>query len=152
MADEINSLLIPVDQQKIVVPQSGLAEVVAREAMQPVESGAPWLRGMMNWRGEQVSVISLELLCGRDAPPLSKDSRLVVLYAIERIPGLKYYALEVSGIPHPVRLGDANLILGGSMDSGCEAVASNVLAEGEEAVFLNSSYIEAQISGLLQRL
>jgi len=152
MAEEINSLLIPIGQQQVIVPQSGLAEVVARESMQPVDSGVLWLRGMMNWRGEQISVISLELLCGRDAPPLTDDSRLVVLYAIERIPGLKYYALEVTGIPHPVRIGETSLMMGGSQDAGCEAIASNVIADGDEAVFLNSTYIEAQISGVLQRL
>jgi chemosensory pili system protein ChpC len=74
------------------------------------------------------------------------------LYAVERLPGLNYYAVEVSGIPHPLRLHDGNLLKGGSQDSACMAVAMNVLAEGEEAVMLNAPYIEQQISEQLQRL
>ena len=149
---EINSLIIPLAGQKMVVPQSGLAEVISREEAKPLEGGAHWLRGTINWRGQQIPVISLEQLCGRDAAQVSKDSRFIVLYAVERLPGLNYFAVEVSGIPHPLRLHDGNLLKGGSQDSACMAVAMNVLAEGEEAVMLNAPYIEQQISEQLQRL
>ena len=149
---EINSLIIPLSGQKMVVPQTGLAEVISRSPATELEGGAAWLRGTINWRGQQIPVVSLEQMCGREAPEITKDSRYVVLYAIERIPGLSYYAVEVSGIPHPLRLHDGNLLKGGSGEAGCKAVAMNVLAEGEEAMLLDNRYIEQEISGQLQRL
>lgn len=150
---DINSLLIPLSGQQMIVPQTGLAEVISREPATELEGGAAgWLRGTINWRGQQIPVISVEQLCGRDAPDVTKDSRYVVLYAVERIPGLNYYAVEVTGIPHPMRLHDGNLLKGGSGVPGCKAIAMNVLADGDEAVLLDNRFIEQEISGQLQRL
>jgi chemosensory pili system protein ChpC len=148
----INSLIVPLHEQQFIVPQTGLAEVISRETPEAVGGDVPWLKGMITWRGQQIPVISLEELCGRESGAMTKDSRYVVLYGIEGIPGLSYYAVEVSGIPHPVKLADANMLMGGTQDSDCGIVAFNVLAEGEEAVLLNSAKLEKHISEQLQRL
>jgi chemosensory pili system protein ChpC len=148
----INSLIVPLNEQQFIVPQTGLAEVISRETPEAVGGDAQWLKGLITWRGQQIPVISLEELCGREASDKSKDSRFVVLYGVEGIPGLNYYAVEVSGIPHPIKLADANMLMGGAKDKDCSFVAFNVLAEGEEAILLNTSLIERKISEQLQRL
>jgi len=148
----INSLIVPLCEQQFVIPQTGLAEVIAREMPETVGSEAQWLKGLINWRGQQIPVVSLEELCGRNGDVASKDSRYVVLYGVEKIPGLNYYAVEVSGIPHPVKLADANILQGGVKDQDCELVAFNVLVDGEEAVILNTALLERKISEQLQRL
>ncbi len=149
--DRINSLLIPITDQQVLVPQTGLVEVIPREMIQPVKGAEPWLRGMIQWRGQQIPTISLEQMCGRQ-PRASKDSRYVVLYAIEQIPGLQWYAVEVSGIPHPLRLAPEQLVKGGTRDSDCEIVAANVIADGQEAVILDPAAIERRIGEQLARL
>jgi len=148
----INSLMVPLHGQQFIVPQTGLAEVISRETPEAVGGDAQWLKGMITWRGQQIPVISLEELCGREPGSKSKDSRYVVLYGVEGIPGLSYYAVEVSGIPHPIKLADANMLMGGTRDNDCNIIAFNVLADGEEAVLLDSSMLERRISEQLQRL
>ncbi|RMG56687.1 MAG: chemotaxis protein CheW, partial [Gammaproteobacteria bacterium] len=149
--ERINSLLIPITDQNVLIPQTGLAEVIPREMIQPLKGVEPWLRGMIQWRGQQIPTISVEEMCGRH-PRASKDSRYVVLYAIEQIPGLQWYALEVSGIPHPLRLTPDQVIKGGTRDADCEIVAANVIADGQEAVILDPSVIERRIGEQLARL
>ena len=148
----INSLIIPLYEQQFIVPQTGLAEVISRETPEPVGSAASWLKGMIHWRGQQIPVVSLEELCGRQGSAVTKNSRYVVLYGVEKIPGLNYYAVEVSGIPHPIKLADTNMLKGGTQDRDCELVAFNVLADGNEAVLFNTSLLERRISEQLQRL
>ena len=148
----INSLMVPLYEQQFIVPQAGLAEVLARETPEPVGSAASWLKGMIHWRGQQIPVVSLEELCGRQGSAVTKNSRYVVLYGVENIPGLNYYAVEVSGIPHPIKLGDSNMRKGGVKDRDCAFVAFNVLADGNEAVIFNTLLLERKISEQLQRL
>lgn len=144
--------MVPLHEQQFIVPQTGLAEVISHETPEVVGGDSQWLKGMITWRGQQIPVISLEELCGRESGAKSKDSRYVVLYGVEGIPGLSYYAVEVSGIPHPIKLADANMLMGGSKDHDCNIVAFNVLADGEEAILLDSSMLERRISEQLQRL
>jgi len=148
----INSLMVPLHEQNFIVPQTGLAEVISRETPEPVGSDAPWLKGMIHWRGQQIPVVSLEEACGRHGGAVTKNSRYVVLYGVEKIPGLNYYAVEVSGIPHPIELADTNMLKGGAQDKDCELIAFNVLADGNEAVIFNTSLLERKISEQLQRL
>ncbi|MBD3620445.1 MAG: chemotaxis protein CheW [Chromatiales bacterium] len=148
----INSLVVPLNGQNLLLPQSAMAEVLSRQPLRPFEGPVKWLRGFAEWRGQQIPVVSLETICGRSGGEVTANSRFVVLYAVEGIPGLQFYALEVSGIPHPVKLQAGDLVEGGVKDQDCEVVARNVLADGESCVIPDLQRLEYLIRAQMERL
>ena len=62
--DELYSLLVPLNQERLILPRACVAEVV-RYAPLPVDEAAPaWFKGAIAWNGRQVPVISFEELAG----------------------------------------------------------------------------------------
>ena len=76
----------------------------------------------------------------------------MVLYGVEGIPGLEFYAVEVAGIPHPVKLQAGDVIDGGVKDQDCEVVARNVMADGEPCVIPDLQRLEMMIRAQMERL
>lgn len=151
-AQKINSVLIPLNGQNVILPQSAMAEVVPNQGVDGVDTGADWLQGFITWRGHQIPLISLEAMCGRSGGPRTLDNRFVVVYGLEGFPGLSFYAFEVRGIPHPMKIGADALMVGGIKDKDCPIVACNIVADGEPAVLLEMSTIELMIRGQLEKM
>jgi chemosensory pili system protein ChpC len=147
----VNSLTVPLAEQVLLLPQAAIAEVVRPEALRQLEHGAPWLRGVFDWRTEQIPLVSLEWMCGQEIDSEGVN-RFVVLYALEQIPGLAYYAVEARGIPRSMRI-DSRGLLPGEVDRfECDIVQSHVLVDGEHAFIPNLAVIERSIRAQLQRL
>lgn len=149
----INSLLIPLSRQRLLVPQAAVAEVVAPEELRALPGGAPWLAGVFDWRSEQIPVVSVESMCNSDfADNGQRPSRYVVLYGIEGFAGLAFYAVEAFGIPRSLRIQPEALLRGEVGDFDCDLVASHVLADGDPAFIPETGVIERAIRAQLQRL
>ena len=62
--EELYSLLVPLNEARLIVPRVCVAEVV-RFAVPEVElDGPPWFRGNMSWNQITVPTICFEDLCG----------------------------------------------------------------------------------------
>ncbi len=147
----INSLTVPLAENTLLLPQAAIAEVVRPEPLRQLEHAADWLRGVFDWRTEQIPLVSLEAMCG--IPASEEDvNRFVVLYALEQIPGLAYYAVEARGIPRSLRAEARSLQPGQVGSFECEIVQSHVMAAGEPAIIPNLAVIERSIRAQLQRL
>lgn len=147
----INSLTVPLAGHTLLLPQAAVAEVVRPEPLRELEKSASWLRGVFDWRTEQIPLISLELMCGQ-ALPAEEANRFVVLYALEQIPGLAYYGVEARGIPRSLRAEARSVLPGDAGSLECEIVQSHVMAAGEPAFIPNLAVIERSIRAQLQRL
>lgn len=147
----VNSLTVPLAQNTLLLPQAAIAEVVRPEPLRELEHAADWLRGVFDWRTEQIPLVSLEAMCG--VPVGDKAvNRYVVLYALEQIPGLAYYAVEARGIPRSLRAEARSLQPGEVGSFECDIVQSHVLAAGEPAFIPSLAVIERSIRAQLQRL
>lgn len=149
----INSLLIPLAAQRLLVPQAAVAEVVAPEALRELPGSASWLAGVFDWRSEQIPVVSIEAMCDPERGAAGeRPSRYVVLYGVEGFAGLAFYAVEAFGIPRSMRIQPDGLLRGEVGEFDCDLVASHVLAEGDPAFIPETGVIERAIRAQLQRL
>lgn len=133
-----------------ILPQSTIVEVTHRPEVEVLTNSARWLRGLFDWRSERVPLLSLENLCGRQAAVSDAKSCIVVLYALEGIRGLIFYALDLYAIPHPATLqpnmiSDANEELFSS-----EFIARNVQIGGQTGVIPDLKRIEYKIQAELE--
>jgi chemosensory pili system protein ChpC len=147
----VPSLMIPLASGRMLVPQAAVAEVIRPERLRQLSAEVPWLLGVFDWRTEQVPLISLEGMC-RHARPPEEASRYVILYGVERIPGLSFYAIEAQGIPRSMKLEESMLRETDVVEFDCDVAASHVLADGQPAFLPDLSAIERGIRAELQRL
>jgi chemosensory pili system protein ChpC len=81
-ADELYCLLVPLADERLLVPRSCVTEVINYQAPTPMEAAPPWYLGTIAWGGRRVPLVSFEAACGRNVPRASGRTRLVVMQGI----------------------------------------------------------------------
>lgn len=64
MADpeQISIYVLPMQKQAVILPVDAIAEIIPYEPLQRIEETPDWFLGLLGWRGEQVPVVSFEML------------------------------------------------------------------------------------------
>ena len=103
-AEELYSLLIPLTDDRLIVPRACVAEVV-RFSQPDVEEGAHnWMLGTVGWNGRQLPVISFEGAVGKDVPAATGRTRIVVFVASTGQLKTGYFGVLTQGFPQLVRV------------------------------------------------
>ena len=103
-ATELYSLLVPLSQDRLIVPRACVAEVV-RFTRPEHEAGAHrWMLGSINWNGRQLPVVSFEGLLGKEVPAATGRTRIVVFYASSGQLKTGYFGILTQGFPQLVRV------------------------------------------------
>jgi len=110
VAEELYSLLVPLGQDRLIVPRNCIAEVVRYTAAPIDEPHAPWLWGMTHWGNQNIPVISFETLCGDKAPEPSGRTRVVVFHPLAAA-GCPPYGVLSEGFPQMVKLNREVVVL-----------------------------------------
>lgn len=103
-ADELYSLLVPLSEDRLIVPRACVAEVV-RFSKPDHEAGAhKWMMGMVNWNGRELPVMSFEGALGKEVPAVTGRTRIVVFYASSGQLKTGYFGVLTQGFPQLVRV------------------------------------------------
>ena len=106
--NELYSLLIPLRNERMLVPRMCVAEVIAfADTDKRDDPDAPdWLLGTVDWNGRRVPVISLDESADAVAPTGRKGSRsrIVIFHALGRALKPAYYGVLTQGFPQLVRV------------------------------------------------
>jgi chemosensory pili system protein ChpC len=103
-ADEFYGLLVPLADERLLLPRSCTAEVVSWSAPTPMAGAPPWYVGTVNWNGRPIPVMSVEAALGRPVPQPTGRTRIVVLHALgDRLPG-GHFGILTQGFPQIIRL------------------------------------------------
>ena len=152
-SDTLNCFIVPLAEQHLLLPQPVVAEVITQQSSRQVPGAPPWLTGVVEWRNEQVPVVSMETLLG--APPEPAGNRLqrvLVMHGLEQLPGLSYYAIQVRGIPHPLKVADHDLESLESEEADAVEFGHRVRASGVSCIIPRLERIEHRLQENLQRL
>jgi chemosensory pili system protein ChpC len=104
LAHELYSLLIPLGEERLIVPRANVAEVITWQEPEPMEGTPPWYLGTITWNGRQIPVISFEAACGQSFPPPGTRTRIVVFVALGSHLTGGYFGLITQGFPQLVRV------------------------------------------------
>jgi chemosensory pili system protein ChpC len=107
--NELYSLLIPLRNERILVPRMCVAEVIAfAETERRDDANAPdWLLGTVDWNGRRVPVISLDDAGSQHETQSGRKgsrSRIVIFNAIGNVLKTGYYGVLTQGFPQLVRV------------------------------------------------
>ncbi len=109
--DELYSLLIPLDAERLIVPRACVAEVVRFTAPDAVPDLPPWHLGLMNWNGRELPLISFEALQDNAVPEMSGRTRIVIFHALAQQLRARFFGIVTQGFPQLVRVNDEVLKL-----------------------------------------
>jgi chemosensory pili system protein ChpC len=102
--EETYCLLVPLAEERLLVPRACVTEVINYQAPAPMEGAPPWYLGTVAWGGRRVPLISFEAACGRNPPRASGRTRIVVMQAIAGEISAGHFAVLTQGFPQLVRL------------------------------------------------
>jgi len=103
-AEELYSLLVPLSEDRLIVPRACVAEVV-RFSRPELDTGAEsWMIGTVNWNGRTLPVVSFEGALGNDVPVATGRTRIVVFYASSGRLKTGYFGVLTQGFPQLVRV------------------------------------------------
>lgn len=102
LPEEVPSLMVPMQGRPWLIPNILVAEVIPLRQPERPGKGAEWLLGWLDWRDEEIPLISFERLNDSGAVHIGEDARLAVLNTVtDKLP---FYAVVIQGIPRQLRV------------------------------------------------
>ncbi|WP_018861264.1 MULTISPECIES: hypothetical protein [unclassified Thioalkalivibrio] len=150
----VESVIVQLDTGSILLPRSTFLEVTTRAGALQTDHehvDIPWLEPTLIWQDVQVPVVNVHRLLYPDDPAEDAQrrfTRLLVMQAITQPERLPFYALEVRGTPHPVRITPQNIYAVDDADSS--PWAWRVKASGVTSHLLRLDAIEDRLLELSQ--
>ncbi len=105
MSQALYSILIPLREDALILPNSAVSEVTVQETLEPPDEGSPpWMMGWYALAERRVPVIAFEALNGAKPPALGRRTRLTIINSFgTRIHGSQF-ALLTPGHPQLISL------------------------------------------------
>ena len=102
--EELYSLLVPLSEDRLIVPRACVAEVVRFTAPEQQEGAHDWMLGTINWNGRALPVVSFEGALGKAMPAPTGRTRIVVFYASTGQLKTGHFGILTQGFPQLVRV------------------------------------------------
>jgi chemosensory pili system protein ChpC len=107
--DVVRSFVVPLAGIHLLVPNIAVAEVVAYREPMPMPNAAPWMAGMVQWRGLQIPLLTFEVFAGLASAPPAQARRLVIFNTLRGNAKLPFIAVASQGIPRSVRVSQGSV-------------------------------------------
>jgi chemosensory pili system protein ChpC len=131
---ELHCMMVPADDETLLLPTSVMAEVMDFTPPRPTESAPPWLLGEIDWENRQVPVFCFgALINGTEPGDISKRARIMVLKSLTDSTRVPFIGLLMSDLPRPVQVTENDLRETGD-DKKSLGVFSRVQLEEEDAI------------------
>jgi chemosensory pili system protein ChpC len=145
---EVDSVLLPLAEDRVLLPKVAVAEVYSLDAMSFRAEAPNWWLGFLPWHGHQVPVISFEALSGRELPAHTKRARVVVINSLGSYLETGLFAILAQGHPHLASLGGQAVQPDGEPSSAVEL--SRLRVGNTRPVIPDLEAIEFQIMDALK--
>ena len=106
---EIRSVLIPIAEGELLIPNASIAEVVGFAEPEPFDQGPDWLLGNVLWHGWQVPVVSFGVLTEQVDEEPTDHAKLCITKSLVHNDRLPYIALLAQGFPKLVTITESTL-------------------------------------------
>jgi chemosensory pili system protein ChpC len=104
--EELYSLLIPLADDRLIVPRACVAEVVRFSQPEKAAEAHDWMIGTIAWSGRQLPVVSFEGAIGKEKPAITGRTRIVVFHASTGQLRVGFFGVLTQGFPQLVRVNE----------------------------------------------
>jgi len=109
--EELYSLLVPLVDERLIVPRACVAEVVRYTPPVQKDGSQNWMLGTISWNGRDLPVVAYEGAIGKDIPAPSGRTRVVVFYSSTGAVRAGFFGILTQGFPQLVRVNEEVLKL-----------------------------------------
>jgi len=109
--EELYSLLVPLADERLIVPRACVAEVVRFTPPVQKDPHKPWMLGNIGWNGRDLPVVAFEGTIGKDVPAPTGRTRVVVFYSTTGNIRPGFFGILTQGFPQLVRVNEEVLKL-----------------------------------------
>ncbi len=103
-AEELYSLLVPLAEDRLIIPRACVAEVVRYVKPDQEPGSHKWMLGNINWSGRELPVVAFEGTIGKDIPAVTGRTRIVVFYGSTGQIKSGFFGILTQGFPQLVRV------------------------------------------------
>lgn len=147
MADQLHAVLLALDGETLLLPNSAVAEVASRERVQPIANAPSWLLGYLDWSNRRVPVVRFELLNGASPGEPTRRERVVVIQSMGVHMQNGLFAVVSQGYPHLITLNRSALQAVPLRETDRkDLVLSRVRIASQEAVIPDFEAVEADLA------
>ena len=145
--DEIHGVLIQSGDERILLPNSTIAEVTSRADIDKTHHNAPpWMLGYVDWYGWKVPLVSFLRFSSLGQEATGEGSeKIVILKAIGGRPTLRYFALITESFPQLVSISRDALLADASEDVLPRGVQIRVLLGDQHVLVPDLDTIEGAL-------
>lgn len=147
--DEIRGVLVQVGEERLLLPNATVAEVLARVPVEAIADAPAWLPGQILWHGWQVPLVSFPGLTGQGRESVAASSKIVVLKALSGGEAMPYFALLTQSFPRLISVPRDGLLADATEEQLPAGVQMRVLLGDEAALLPDLASIEAMIGDAL---
>ncbi len=144
---DIHSLLLPVQEGQLLLPNAAVAEIVEYNAPTPMKDAPAWCLGMVVWRGIEIPLLSYEAFVGGELPAEQSRLRIAVLNTLNGNAELPFIGVVLQGIPRLLTAGNDNVVASAAEDP-IDGIVFKVSAGSEQAMIPDLDALERTIRNL----
>ncbi len=142
----IKCVILTMRKENVILPSANIAEIVSVKDIQIAENKPAWYLGDMQWRGNDVPLLSFEAAAGEDISNVNLNTQAVVLYSVsEEDDAVPFIALVMSGVPHVTNFSRSQIVSDEANPGNHPMVAQGVRINGARVSVLD---LDAMVSML----
>ncbi|VAW56298.1 hypothetical protein MNBD_GAMMA07-2325 [hydrothermal vent metagenome] len=149
MTEEIKCIILKINGDELLMPNSSVAEVIAIKNIINVVNKPSWMLGYLDWRGNSVPLICLETMGDGQMPSLAtghvKATILVSIGEGSKIPFLSILTQDSTKI---VNVGEDD-ILSNEKTISHPAIEDNVMLGNENYSIINLEKLENMVKEIM---
>ena len=147
--DEIRGVMIQVGQERLLLPNATVAEVLARVPVEPIDGAPAWLPGQIAWHGWTVPLVAFSRLAGLGEEAAARSNRVVVLKGMGGNESVPYLALQTASFPQLVSVPRDSLLADASEEDLPVGVQMRVLLGDQSALLPDLEGVERMVGEAL---
>lgn len=148
-AEQIKCVLLTINEDRLLLPNTALAEIVQIKNIINVANKPKWILGYLDWRGNSVPLVAFETIGGVRMPSLATGQvKAAVFYAIGEDKKIPFLSILVQGAPQVVNVLENDLIES-KEEIKHPAIDQRVMVKGELASIVDLEKLEAIIKKIM---
>lgn len=144
----VRSFTLPLNQMKLLLPSTVIAEVLEYKEVEPAGHMPEWLLGMLQWRGRSVPLFCFEKLLGQDRSSRSVNTRYVVCNTLTGSRRIPFIAIQIEGMPQLHMITNAMLTDDNEAAVEQPIVQGRFRLQGEKVIVPNLDTMEKMLEHL----
>jgi len=141
----VRSQLIVLEDMRLVLPNTAIAEVIAYTPPEPVGDMPDWFLGYTVWRGQRIPIMSFEAMRGFAGAKPGRRSRIIVINTITGDDERSFYGFVAAAIPRLMALDATSLVDDGDQNNIDSLVMRQVFVDNQIAFIPDQHKIEEML-------